>query len=74
MQYEKEKTNVWILNLLQRQCKPNAIKACFRLLRRSLSSREQRYDGFSQTPKNCNKSSLSCCDGVGDLLQRGRIG
>ena len=34
----------------------------------------QRYDGFSQTPKNCDKTSLSCCDGVGDLRQRGRIG
>ena len=34
----------------------------------------QRYDGFSQTPNFSNKSSLSCCDGVGDLRQRGRIG
>ena len=70
MQYEKENSLdfvAWLVQelqllMLQRQCKPNAIKARFRLLRRSLSSREQRYDGFSQTPKNCDKTSLSCCD------------
>ena len=50
MQYEKENSLdfvAWLVQelqllMLQRQCKPNAIKACFRLLRRSLSSREQR--------------------------------
>ena len=34
----------------------------------------QRYDGFSLNPNFSNKYSLSCCDGVGDLRQRGKIG
>ena len=31
----------------------------------------QRYGGFSLIPKNCEESSLSCCDGEEDLRQRG---
>ena len=34
----------------------------------------QRYDGFPLIPKNCEESSVSCCDGVGDMRQWGRIG
>ena len=30
----------------------------------------QRYDGFPLIPKNCEESSVSCCDGVGDMRQR----
>jgi hypothetical protein len=34
----------------------------------------QRYDGFPLIPKNCEESSVSCCDGVEDMRQRVRIG